>query len=194
MCGSYLSTLIPKFIEAFPKITVDLDSSSTFKDLQKDQMDIAIRMTRNPQPDFIARLLGEFKLAVCASPNYLAQHGTPKKPQELLQHNCVVYSTVPEGFLWEFIVSDKREEIAIKGNLSSNNSTTILNAVLQDAGICRLPSYLLHEALQLKKIKLLLEDYNTQTLPIYALYNPQPTAKVKAFIQFVKEYFTKNKL
>jgi LysR family transcriptional regulator for bpeEF and oprC len=187
MCASYLALLIPKFIAVYPKITVELDSSVALKNLLRDKIDIAIRMTRKPDPNYIARLLGEFKLIVCATPEHLSQYGSPKRPQDLINHNCLIYSTAPEGFLWEFYKDQQREEIPVTGTIISDNSFTIQLAMLAHCGIARLPSYLLHQNIHDKKLTLLLEDYNKNTLPIYALYASQPTAKIK-------DYFSENTL
>jgi LysR family transcriptional regulator for bpeEF and oprC len=194
MCASYLSTLLPKFVAAHPKIKVELEASASVKDLLASKIDIAIRTTRKPDPNYIARLLGDFALTVCATPHYLEQNGTPKKPQDLIHHNCLIYSSDPTGHIWEFQSEKKREEIPVKGNLLSDNSFAVQNAMLANMGIARLPSYLLHSERKSAKLIPLLEDFNQNRLPIYALYAPQAPAKTKAFIAFIKDYFAIHKI
>jgi LysR family transcriptional regulator for bpeEF and oprC len=194
MCASYLSVLLPLFVNAYPHITVELESSVKVKDLITSGIDIAIRMTRKPDENYIARLLGDFKLAVCATPEYLQSTHLPKKPQDLTNHNCLVYSSAPEGFYWEFVNNKHKEKIHVRGNIISDNSFTVQEAMLSHIGIARLPSYLLHKDLKNSKITLLLEEYNQLTFPIYALYAMQPTAKTKVFLHFLKAYFAVNTL
>ncbi len=194
MCASYLATLLPKFLAAHPKITVELEASAVVKDLKSNRIDIAIRMTRDPDEKYVARLLGDFTLAILATPEYLQRQGFPKKPQDLLKHNCLIYSLAPTAAIWEFQHGKQREEIQVKGNLISDNSFTIQHAMLSHMGIARLPSYLLHEEINSGNITLLLEEFNQSSLPIYAIYSSQPTAKIKTFINFIKEYFAVHKI
>lgn len=60
-----------------------------------ERIDVAVRITDNPEPGMIARRLGECRSVLCASPDYLAQHGTPVSPEELARHNCLHYSFSP---------------------------------------------------------------------------------------------------
>lgn len=191
MCSTILTKIIPKFLDKYPKITLTVDASSTQLDLIKNDIDLALRITNNPQPNYVARLISSFKFSICASPKYLQQHGTPKSPQDLTQHNCLIYSADPISNTWPFTKKQKFEEITVHGNLRATNSNIIKEAVLAGKGIARLPDYLLQDEIKNKKIKLLLETYNEAIMPIYAMYaSSRSTApKIKAFLEFLSSGF-----
>lgn len=191
MCSTILSKIIPKFLAKYPKISLTIDASSTQLDLIKNDIDLALRITNNPQPNYIAKLISSFKFSICASPKYLQQQGIPKFPRDLMQHNCLIYSADPASNTWPFTKKQKFEEITVQGNLRSTNNNIIKEAVLADKGIARLPNYLLQDEIKNKKIKLLLEDYNEVIMPIYAMYvSSRSTApKIKAFLEFLKMHF-----
>jgi len=191
MCSTILAKMIPQFLASYPKITISVDASSTQLDLIKNDIDLAIRITNNPQPNYIARLISSFKFSICANPEYLKKHGTPKFPQDLTQHNCLIYSADPTSNTWPFRKKQELEEIIVQGNLRATNSNIVKEAVLAGKGIARLPDYLLKEEIKNKKVKLLLENYNEAIMPIYAMYaSSRSTApKIKAFMEFLNKYF-----
>ncbi|EGH48738.1 regulatory protein, LysR:LysR, substrate-binding, partial [Pseudomonas syringae pv. pisi str. 1704B] len=76
----------------YPGTSADLLIGNEAVDLVSERIDLAIRITNQLDPNVIARPLGQCDSVVCASPAYLAVHGTPSRPQELLAHNCLTYS------------------------------------------------------------------------------------------------------
>ena len=142
------------------------------KDLFSDNVDIAIRITREPEQNYIAKLLTPCKFIICATPGYLKKHPAPKQPNDLRQHNCLVYSADPSAHTWPLSKSNQLEQIRVEGNLSATDSTVIRAAVLAGKGITRLPEYVVNEEVKSGKLVVLLEEYNEITLPVCATPTP----------------------
>lgn len=189
MCTTFLAQLLPKFQAQYPKISLTIDSSSTVKNLLQHGIDIALRITHVPDENYIARLLTSFHFVICATPKYLKQHGIPKEPDDLLSHNCLVYSADPTSNRWPFQMKNTMEMTTVQGNLISANSTIIQNALLASSGVARLPNYILAKDIINRKLIVLFAHYKKIETPIYAIYasNINIAPKIKSFISFLKE-------
>lgn len=191
LCATLLATIVPAFLKAYPKITLEIDSTGQKRDLIKENIDVAFRITKSPDENYIAKLITNFQLIVCASPAYLQKHGEPKTPQDLHQHNCLAYTVDPSHSVWPFIKNNVMEEVQVRGNLEVGNSNIIHKALLEGAGIARLPSYFIHEDLKSGKLQMLFNDYEKVNMPIYAVYLHAAIAlpKLQVFLAFVKQRY-----
>ncbi|WP_223862273.1 substrate binding domain-containing protein, partial [Enterobacter hormaechei] len=86
-----IAPVLPELLSRYPQLRIELDVNNHPVSLVGERIDVAVRITDNPEPGMIARRLGECRSVLCASPAYLAQHGTPVSPEELAQHNCLHY-------------------------------------------------------------------------------------------------------
>lgn len=112
-----------------------------------ERIDAAIRITDNPEPGTIARRLGDCESVLCASADYLRQHGTPQTLDCLAQHNCLYYSGFA-GKSWHF--DDEQGNavsVAIKGNLSAGISALLCESALAGMGIALVPEQEAREGL-----------------------------------------------
>jgi DNA-binding transcriptional LysR family regulator len=190
MCSSFLLDLLPEFQKHYPQISIELDSSSAVKNLLQHGIDLALRITHTPNENSIARILTSFKFVVCATPHYLKKQGTPKTIDDLLQHNCLIYSADPAKNRWPFEINQKMTSIAVQGNLVSSESLIVKNATLNHQGITRLPEYILKDEIIKKDLVVLFDHYTKIKMPIYAIYQSNITIplKIKCFIDFLKKH------
>lgn len=187
-CETVLAELVPKFQQKFPKISLAIDASSSVKNLLQHNIDLALRITTEPDENYIARIIANFRYVICATPNYLKQYASLKKPNDLLQHNCLIYSSTPEQNHWPIQIGKAIKFISVHGNLSSGNSAIIKKALLAHQGIARLPQYLLTKEIAEQKIQILLEENTRMETPIYAIYaSGKVPKKINCFIDFFKE-------
>jgi DNA-binding transcriptional LysR family regulator len=111
---------------------------------------------------------------VCAAPGYLARKGIPRRPEELVQHNCLNHTHL--GKTWRFCaLSDSSadpelEEVAISGNFSANDTMVLLHAALAGEGVAHLPAFTTAAHIRSGALTHLLPDYKTPELGVYALY------------------------
>ncbi len=129
----------------------------------------------------------------CASPQYLAQHGAPKTPEELARHNCFTYEYVSTRHVWRFRDRAGTEHaVRVAGSLHSNNGDLLAEAAAQGAGIVFEPAFIVGPEVRAGRLVPLLQDYVTPPVPIYALYPSRKhlSAKVRRFVDFLAERFS----
>jgi len=100
--AAWLSTVTPRFLERHPRMTLDLRLGSDRVDPIRGDIDLAIRFGALENSSLISRRIGSAATVTCASPAYLAAHGTPRSPADLLQHNCLSYSVALAQMGWRF--------------------------------------------------------------------------------------------
>lgn len=184
-----LASNVHRFIKQYPAITLEMKHTSEYLDLLKEKIDIAIRITHEPPLDKIAKHLGYDRTILCASKAYLEQYGHPKTPQQLHEHWCLAYTSKSHEKRWRFLVKNETINVSIKTKLSSNSPKLILTAALDGLGIAQLPQFILKEHLKNGELCLVLSDFYTPDIPIYAVYNQSRIIppKIHAFIQFLVE-------
>ncbi|MCE6983071.1 LysR family transcriptional regulator, partial [Pseudomonas frederiksbergensis] len=85
----HVSPAIPAFLKAYPDITLDLRLTDQIVGLVDAGIDVALRMGALPDSSLVARPLAPSRRVICASPDYLGRHGTPRHPEDLRKHNCL---------------------------------------------------------------------------------------------------------
>ena len=169
LAQAWLVHALDEFIRLYPQVSVDLLVGSQAVNLVEARIDLALRITNQLDPNLIARQLAVCRSVVCATPAYLAKYGTPQRPEELAQHNCLSYAYFGRS-IWEFSRAGEPHAVAVSGNLSANESMVLLEAVLADIGISLQPRYSVSGHLRSGALVQLLPDYQPQELGIHALY------------------------
>ncbi len=169
LAQAWLVHALDDFTRLYPQVSVDLLVGSQAVNLVEARIDLALRITNQLDPNLIARQLAVCRSVVCATPAYLARHGTPQRPEELAQHNCLSYAYFGRS-IWEFSRAGEPHAVAVSGNLSANESMVLLEAVLADIGISLQPRYSVGAHLRSGALVQLLPDYEPQQLGIHALY------------------------
>jgi DNA-binding transcriptional LysR family regulator len=132
------------------------------------------------------------EMILCASPTYLAAHGTPQKPRDLVKHNCLIYTyAAPRAWTFTDQKNGKEEVVRISGRLMANSGDPLLALALKDTGILLGPDYLVANDLSAGRLVRLLPDYKTQETPVYAVYphSHYLSAKTRTFIDFLAARF-----
>jgi DNA-binding transcriptional LysR family regulator len=186
LAQAWLVHALDEFIRLYPQVSVDLLVGSQAVNLVEARIDLALRITNQLDPNLIARQLAVCRSVVCATPAYLAQHGTPQRPEDLAQHNCLSYAYFGRS-IWEFSRAGEPHAVAVSGNLSANESMVLLEAVLADTGISLQPRYSVSAHLRSGALVQLLPDYEPQQLGIHALYGTrrQMPPALRALLDFL---------
>ena len=188
----HLGPLISRFTERYPNVEVQLKTSDQLESLAQGDFDIAVRITNHLDDGVIAKRLSSIHWAVCASPSYLAHHGTPATPAELTEHQCYHYPSVIKQGRWIFTRGDAVHNVPVRARLHVNSSQIIADHTLAGRGIALLPTYLVGEHLQAGRLVPLLAGYQpTVNSALYALYLPNRymTAKVHCFLEMLQTAF-----
>ena len=184
-----LVPLVVRFMQQNPKLQIELIFEDRYVDLVEQGIDVAIRMGRLADSTHGARFLGINPWVVVASPAYLALRGVPQKPQDLVQHDALVYSTVQGDARWLFTGTDGGlYPTSVRGMLRSNNLSALLSAARSDMGLAALPWYVAHDSVQSGAVPPVLTAWSLPSQEIHAVY-PSPRqvpAKVGHFIEWLQ--------
>lgn len=150
---------MPEFLRRYPKVDVELLHEDRDVDLIDDNVDLAIRITDRPPPGLIGRQLLRIDHLLCATPQYLAEHGTPVHPQDLRQHSCIYLGETPSDARWKFTQGSKAVTVGVRGRYAANHTGVRLDAVLQHLGIGSLPYFTARHALEQGLIEQVLPEW-----------------------------------
>lgn len=166
-----LAAIVAAFCEANPAVTVEMNLSDRRADLIAEGFDFAVRIGELQASAMIARVVGTYRLLVCAAPGYLDQHGMPLVPADLAQHRCLInLNMVPRG-RWPFISPTGETVVAeIEGQLQIDNGEAQKAAALANAGIVYLPVDLAEDDIAAGRLKRVLPDWQTLSLPIHLVH------------------------
>ena len=174
-----IAPVLPGLLSRYPQLRVELDVNNHPVSLVGERIDVAIRITDNPEPGAIARRLGVCRSVLCASPRWLQLHGQPQTPAELSEHNCLHYShfVAPS---WQLTDSQGEEvSVTVSGNLSAGISSLLLEAAVAGCGIAMLPELEAQRALNSGALKPVLPGWTPKALSVYGIYlsrDYQPSA------------------
>ncbi|WP_159870429.1 MULTISPECIES: LysR family transcriptional regulator [unclassified Raoultella] len=183
-----LTDVLMSFLRQYPAVSVDLQIADRTSNLAEDGIDLAIRVTKLIDPGVIARKLGEVRSVVCASPEYLAAHGTPGDVRDLCAHNCLSYAHYGRS-TWSFRTQEETIIVPISGNFSSNEASVLVRAALSGTGIALLPRFAASQLISAGKLIHLLPEYEVETLCVFAVYlsrRHMPSA-LRVLIEFLTD-------
>jgi len=183
-----LAPLLLDFAAAHPSIMLDMDYSDRRANLIDEGIDLAIRITDKLNPSDVARRLGTIRLSVIASADYLARHGQPRHPSELLHHECLSYTLVPLAS-WQFIVDGQVQGFPIRSRIQANNGEVLLEAAARGFGIACHPTFITADAVAAGRVREILTDYPIPEVGLYAVLpgNRHVPLRVRALIDYLAE-------
>jgi DNA-binding transcriptional LysR family regulator len=184
-----LAALLPGFLAAYPEISVDLSVIDRRIDPIADQVDVTIRVGPLDASPLVAVRIGEVRRVIVASPAYLAKWGVPRRPSDLLAHNCLVMTGFSRLAQWPMFEDGRLVMVPVKGSVTCDSASLLLDLALAGTGIVRLGDFLGEEALADGRLVPLLADcHDEDPMPITALVLPgrQNIPRVRAFIDAMK--------
>ena len=187
----HLARAVADFMEKYPDLRIQLLLSDQQVDPVQEGFDITLRIADLPSSSMIARRIAPARRAICASPSYLARHGTPKHPDDLRGHACLTYGHLATGNQWKLTGPDGDHWIAIPWTLCTNNAEVLRDAAVQGRGIALLPTFIAGADFQQGRLATILTGYQAPEISIYAIY-PETrhlSLKVRVFIDFLVERF-----
>ncbi len=172
--------VLPDLLQRYPQLRIELDVNNHPVSLVGERIDVAIRITDNPEPGMIARRLGECRSVLCASPHYLASRGVPEQLEDLSRHNCLHYSFFA-GQSWRFLTPEGESvTTAVSGNLSASISSLLMEAAINHCGIAMLPEREADAALRQGSLVPVLGAFTPKPIGIFGIYQSrdyQPAAQ-----------------
>lgn len=193
---SHVAPLISSFVRRHTDVEVQLQLSVNPPALTDDSFDVCIRFGAPPDARVIARHIAQNRRLLCASPAYLAEHGIPKVPNDLVKHNCIGIRQGEEAYgLWRMSSgrgkNAKTEAIKTRGNLTTNDGEIAVNWALDGHGILMRAEWDIQRYLASGRLVQVLPQFFTPDADIYAVYpqRHQMAVRVRAFVEFVAQSF-----
>ncbi len=183
---------IAEFSRRHPRVDFDLDLNDRRIDLVEEGVDLAVRIGRLADSSLIARRLFEARTVVCASQSYFERHGMPESPEDLRQHQCLVYGNLADPTRW--VCKDAQGNsirVDVNASMTASSGDFLCAAAMQGLGIAMQPTFIAGDAISGGELVPILTGYQWPVTPAYAVYPPtrHMSYRVREFIDFLVEYF-----
>ena len=192
----HLSPWLGELCRRYPKLQLDIQQTDTYVDPLQDGTDLLFRIGVLNDSGMQARIFAPQRFRIAASPAYLARHGTPKHPDELVNHQCLAYKGITGQQRW-FFRRDGGDwtPYSVKGPITGNHADTLTHAAEQGLGLVVFPSWLIGEGLRAGTLQAVLTEYEVATTlepqQIAALWpgSRRLSLKVRTVIDYFVECF-----
>jgi DNA-binding transcriptional LysR family regulator len=165
----HLTAALAAFLTQYPETEIQLVADDHLVDVVEGGFDLVIRIARLASASFVARRLATDRLVVCGAPTYLAAHGRPQTPEELVHHNCLHYELVSRAGEWRFRTSRGREAVPTRGNFSATDGTVLRQAALAGTGLVVLPFFMVAPDVAAGRLELVLDAARRAQIGIYGV-------------------------
>jgi DNA-binding transcriptional LysR family regulator len=166
---SRLAPLLLDFAERYPDVSLDMDYSDRRVNLIEEGIDLSIRITHQLEAGDIVRRVGRGRLRVIAAPDYLARHGQPRHPSELIHHECLGYTMGKGVQSWPFQIDGRLESVPVRSRVLANNGDVLAEAAARGLGIACQPDFIADPLLAAGRVRHILADFAAPELGIYAM-------------------------
>lgn len=191
---------LKSFLTRYPHLSIEHMVNDRKLDLVENNIDIALRMGDLKDSAYRSRKIGLARRITVASQGYLESNGTPKVPEDLLHHNCILFTRLSEytgsSNAWEYRdpKANKVSAIETSGTYATDNSSIVLDAVLDGVGIYQGPNWVFREHIKNGALKVILAEFEMEPFPIYVLHPSVeylPT-RIRTLIDFLTDEFKLN--
>ncbi len=185
-----IAAAIVDFLRLHPQLKVDLNASEGALNLVEARIDLAIRISAEPDPALIGRVLAPCASVLVASPAYLAGRGVPQVPADLTAHRCLTYANFGKS-TWTLGRGGEEVQVAVGSHFSANEATALVCAALAGGGLALQPTYLANPHLADGSLQRVLPDWTLPDMAVYALYTSRRhlSAAVRALLDFLVDRF-----
>lgn len=187
----HMAKLTTDFQHRYPDVTIDLQLNDRKVDIVEEGFDIALRIGELKSSSLVAKQIAPIRVVLCASPEYLQQHGTPSTLAELDNHRYLHYSYInmeATGEIYEYL---KGRYFKQSSTFYSNNGDVLVESAVAGAGFVLQPTFIASEALSTGKLVPILPHYEPKPIHLYAVYAHKKLLphKVRCFIDFLSDYY-----
>jgi DNA-binding transcriptional LysR family regulator len=187
-----LTTILPRFMERHPQVSVDVRVENGFVNIVAEGLDAGIRLVEAIDRDMIhVRISGPARVVVAAAPSYLKRRGVPEKPTDLLQHDCICLRGTPSGepWAWELERGKKTWRVPARGSLVTNDHELTRAMAIAGVGLLYALEPSIADELARGRLKVVLEQYapNVSGLFLYFPNRAQLSPAFRAFLNAARE-------
>ncbi|ESQ79083.1 LysR family transcriptional regulator [Asticcacaulis sp. YBE204] len=183
---SHLAEVLTEFALRNPRVELDISFDDRRVDILGGGYDLVVRIGDLTDSSLVARRIGHINALTVASPDYLSRKGTPNAPDDLIDHDCLLYTNVAPGDVWKFVIDGEVRTIRLPVRLRTDSGEMLLRAAVAGLGVARLPAFITSSAVASGAVVPVLTAHNT-TSPLCAVMPPgrAKTARVRALVDFL---------
>jgi DNA-binding transcriptional LysR family regulator len=184
--------LVPTFRARHPRIELEVDIEERLVDIVAEGYDAGVRLTESIERDMVqVRLTDPFRFVVVASPDYLARHGTPERPEDLLRHECITFrsKTTNALYAWELERGRRTWRVPVRGGVVTNDNAVSVSMAERGLGLAYTTEPMVLERIQKGRLQRVLDRYSP-TVPGFFLYFPSLARRsqpLRLFVEAAKE-------
>jgi DNA-binding transcriptional LysR family regulator len=188
---SLIAPVISEFVRLYPETSIDMTMTDRMVDMVEEGFDLAIRNIPVADSSLIVRSIAPYRFVICATPEYLERHGTPRRPEDLASHNCLIYAQSPWRNEWPLNGPDGEQRVAVSGNMRSNSAIALCSAALHGQGLLLTASFIVSEHINSGRLVPVMREYSRGDYSIDAIYPHRHhlSAKVRTFIDMTASHF-----
>lgn len=178
--------VVTAFLAAYPQVDIRLTLGDGISQLAEDHIDLAVRIGRLPDSRMVATRVGTIRHVICASPAYLAEHGTPKTPRDIETHNCITFEGLGSLATWTFAADNANFPVPARSRLRVNTAEAAIDAAIAGVGMTRVLSYQIVAAVRSGALSPVLQDFEPEPWPVSLVHAGQGRlpVKLRAFLDF----------
>jgi DNA-binding transcriptional LysR family regulator len=188
----YLVPLAASFMERYPQVSVELVVADAHADLQREKLDVAVRLGDLPPSRLHARQLGLLRMVTVGAPGYFARHGRPRTPAQLRQHECIVRRTAGARQRWTYQRGRQQQSVDVRGRFGADNAAACNAAAVAGLGIAVAALWQVRPLIDQGRLETVLDDWQPPAMPLHIVWSPgrQLPARTRAFIDFAAARWT----
>ncbi len=180
----YVAPIVNDFLRRHSEVSTDLLFVDRVVNLVEEGIDVAVRIAHLKDSSLVAIPVGQARRVVCAAPEYLERHGTPRTPEDIRKHSCIRHTGLAPRGDWQFRIGRRTVSISINTVISCNDIDSSLQACLNGLGLGMYLSYQTAPYRSEKKLRYVLEEFETEPVPVQVVYSQTRLVpnKVRAFV------------
>lgn len=185
----YLTPILSSFALRYPSLQLDIEYDDRYVNLQEENFDAAIRIGELPDSSLIARTIAGNRHLICASPGYIATHGSPQTPEELAEHHALLYVHREPHGMWALPVGSVTESFRVRSRMRTNNGFQLLEGAKAGMGLAILPTFLAVDAIVAGELQIVLTSHEPRGGDISLVYrqSQRTSPKLEALSNFLIE-------
>ncbi|GGY68920.1 LysR family transcriptional regulator [Pseudoduganella albidiflava] len=186
----FVMPCILRYLNEFPQVEVSALFLDRVVNLVDEGIDVAVRIGHLPDSSLKALRVGQVRRVLCAAPDYLARHGMPQHPADLLRHTIVAAAGISPRVEWKFGAVDDPTLVRLRPRLTVSSNDAAIEAAVSGLGICRLLSYQVAEDVKADRLRIILADYEEAPWPVHLVHRESKfgSSKVRKFIDLLAEH------
>jgi DNA-binding transcriptional LysR family regulator len=190
--AGFLAPIVSSYLKRYPDVRLQLYCTGRRVDLIEEGFDVGIRAGTLADSTLIARSLGRVTWFLVATPGYLKKHGRPRSPDDLKEHDCMLFGAEPSGTGLRLDGGDKFAQVAFTARLLVGDMDVLLGATIAGLGIALLPAFQCLDDLRARRLERVLRDWNAPSTPVHVVYpsTRHLSPKVKSFVDHLHEHMT----